>query len=86
MTLPWQFAQLSADDQFECVRRLRAEGMGIHDIASLTKWSPSMIEYALDKSRTPRGRYEDWQRQKRVDELGGCSNAYEGIEIPEGYR
>jgi hypothetical protein len=84
MTLPWQFSQLSAWDQRESVRKMSADGLGDHAIAELTGLSVLMIRRFIEQP--PRAPFEDWERQKRVDETGGCSNPYDGIVIPDRYK
>jgi len=64
------FSMMDAEDQFRCVRRLKTEGMGLHDIAAITGWQVCMIEHALNESTPARVRYEDWERQQRTENYG----------------
>jgi hypothetical protein len=81
MTLPWQFRQLSADDQREFVRRMSTDGMGDRSIGEITGLSAEMVRHLIDP--TPRGRYEDFEAAKRLDESCSVSSPFSGEAIPK---
>ena len=74
------FAFMSADEQFACIRRLRSEKWNLHDIG--TGWSVAMIQHALDTSAPARMRFEDWERQKKIDDQHSVTSPFSGEAVP----
>jgi hypothetical protein len=55
---------------------MSADGMGDVSISELTGLNVLMVRHLIDQDSPPRMRYEDWERQKKADDSGGCSTAH----------